>query len=295
MVRRISTSQIRSKMRQAQQKQRQAINKYKQNVRQYNQNVRRSVNKYNQEVRSYNSRVRANRQRLKNELARLRHPTTPNKYVVYSSSVKTLYQTYNRMEQRAESQHWDLKYYRVLDLSEREAANSLEVTNRLLGIEPESEENINGLQDASLVHQLREISEDLDNRWQGAVFALDPSNPDAARHFCTSAREIITKILEIKAPDAEVFALLPNSDKTEQGRPTRRSKIRYFLHRKGMTEESLEEFVEQDMENIIELFQVFNIGTHGSAGTFDLHQLSSIKKRVEDGIVFLAEIINDAL
>lgn len=294
MVRRISTSQIKSKLRQAQQKRRQAIDKYKQAVRQRNQNVRRAVNKYNQEVRSYNVRVRANRQRLKNEFAKLSRPTTTKKYIVYSSSVQTLSRTYNHLEQQAESQHWDLKYNRILDLSEREAANSFEVANRLLGNESGSEEHLNDLQDASLVLQLREISEDLDNRWQGAVFALDPKNPDAARHFCTSAREIITKILEIKAPDAEVLALLPNSDKTELGKPTRRSKIRYFLHRKGMTEEALEEFAEHDMENIIELFQVFNIGTHGSAGTFDLRQLASIKKRVEDGIVYLAEIIGEA-
>jgi len=58
-----------------------------------------------------------------------------------------------------------------------------------------------------------------------------------------------------------------------------------------MTEDTLEEFIEQDMDNIVKLFSIFNDGTHGSAGTFDLHQLSAIKKRVENGIVFLAEIV----
>lgn len=97
--------------------------------------------------------------------------------------------------------------------------------------------------------------------------------------------EIITQILEIKAPDADVFALLPSCETTDRGNPTRRSKIKYFLHRQDMTEDTFEEFVENDMENIVQLFRVFNDGTHGPAGTFDLPQLNAIRKRVEDGIM----------
>ena len=168
------------------------------------------------------------------------------------------------------------------------------VTNRLLGDKDAGDTPADELENAELLDGLRKISPDLDDRWNGAVFALNPKNPDAARHFCTSAREIITRILEIKAPDSEVFALLPDCDTTDRGNPTRRSKLRFFLHRQGMTEGTLEEFVENDIDNIIQLFHVFNEGTHGSAGTFDFPQLNAIKKRVEDGIVFLTEIIGDA-
>jgi hypothetical protein len=87
---------------------------------------------------------------------------------------------------------------------------------------------------------------------------------------------------------------MPTCDKTDRGNPTRRSKIRYFLHLQGMTEGTLEEFVENDMENIVQLFRIFNVGTHGSAGTFDFPQLNTIRKRVEDSIMFLTEIIGDA-
>ena len=82
--------------------------------------------------------------------------------------------------------------------------------------------------------------------------------------------------------------------RTEDGSPTRRSKIRYFLARRDMAAESLEEFVEDDIENIVQLFSVFNKGTHGVAGTFDLPQLGAVRKRVENGIMFLLEIIGDA-
>ena len=291
MVRRISVSQLRSKLRQAQQKQQQAISRYKQAIRQRNQKVNQAINKYKQAVRTHNSRVHANQQRLRSELMRLRRqPTTVTHHVAYRTSVHTLHEAYTRLEQRAEAQQLSPAYDRVLDLSERETANSLEVTNRLLEKETDSEEHVDPSQDSALLDQLRGISEDLDDRWHGAVFALNPNNPDAARHFCTSAREIITQILEIKSPDKEVINLLPNCDKTDQRKPTRRAKIKYLLHRNGMTEGTLEEFVEQDMENIVQLFHVFNRGTHGKVGSFGFQQLAAIKKRVEDGIIFLAEI-----
>ena len=305
MVIRLTPSQLRSKLQQAQQKQRQAINKYNQAVRQHNQKVqqavrqqeqkiKQAVNKYNQEVRAHNARVRANRQRLQSQLSRLNQQRTTSRYVVYRTSVQTLFDVYTRLETRAGSDQLGPHYNRILDLSERETANSLDITNRLLSEEAEADEHSDEMENAALTDQLQKVSPELNDRWQGAVYALNPRNPDAARHFCTSAREIFSQILEIKAPDPDVFALLPGCARTDRGNPTRRSKLKYFLHRSGMIEETLEDFIEQDMDNIVELFRVFNEGTHGSAGTFNFQQLSAIKKRVEDGIVFLTEIIGDA-
>ncbi len=297
MARRYSASQIRSKIRQAQQKQRQVINKYNQGVRRHNQGVRSAVNKYNQGVRAHNARVRAYRQRLRNEFARLRsqsRSTRATSYVAYQTSVRSLHESYMRFEDYGDSGRLSPHYNRILDLSERETANCLAVTNSIFGEEDAAATPVGEIENAKLLDGLRTISADLDDRWRGAVFALDPGNPDAARHFCTSAREIITQILELKAPDADVMAMLPTCEKTVRGNPTRRSRIRYFLHRKGMDEASLEEFVERDMENVVELFRVFNDGTHGSAGTFDLSELDAIKVRVEDAIMFLTEIIDEA-
>ena len=292
MARRYSASQARSKLRQAQQKIKQAENKYKQGIRKLN----REINKYNQAARQHNSRVRANQQRLRRELSRLSRntTTTTTRYVVYRTSVQTLSDAYVRFENRAESNQIGPEYNRFLDLAERETANSVAVANRLLGAEPDESESVDTLQDAALGNRLREISPDLDDRWQGAVYSLNPSNPDAARHFCTSTRELFTQLLEMSAPDESVFATLPDAPKTDRGNATRQSKIRYLLHRQGMVDETLEEFVETNMENIVQLFHVLNDGTHGSAGTFGSNQLTAIKKRVEDGITFLTEIIGNA-
>lgn len=85
---------------------------------------------------------------------------------------------------------------------------------------------------------------------------------------------------------------MPDCERTPQrGTPTRRAKIRYFLYRQGMRVHDFADFVEDDMKNVIELFEVFNEGTHGAAGAFDLAQLSAVRKRVEDGIMFLSRIV----
>jgi hypothetical protein len=50
--------------------------------------------------------------------------------------------------------------------------------------------------------------------------------------------------------------------------------------------------VDDDIDNVITLFDDFNSGTHGGAGCFDLAQLTAIKTRVEDAIQFLHRIVS---
>jgi hypothetical protein len=278
MPRRISPSQLKSKLRALEQQQKRAVNNYNQAVR-----------RHNQAIRNYNSRVRANRQRLRSELNRLAsRNTVTTRFTIYYQSVQSLQQSYAYLDQSVSERQLSPEQNWILDLSEREAANSAAVSNQLLGNEYTTIED--AMNDAELRDGLREISEELNDRWKGAIFALKPENPDAARHFCTSAREIFTRILDITAPDQNVVSIFPDCQKTDDGRPTRRAKIKYLLYRRGISEATLEDFVEEDMDNIVQLFRVFNDGTHGSTGTFTMSQLFSIRKRVEDGILYLTEI-----
>lgn len=296
MARKISPSQFRNQMRQLANKQRQAINNYNQQVRRvnrairdYNNEVKRSIDKYNQAVRTHNARVRANRQQIQSELTRLNSHSSTTRYTVFRTSVQTLHRTYVQFEESADGQY-DGFYNTILDLSEREDANSLTVMNALLNENGSEEVSDEEELQTTITDELLQISEELDNRWMGALYSLSPRNPDAARHFCTSAREIFTQILEIKAPDAAVFATFANCEVTQQGTPTRRAKIKYFLHRKGMTLQTLEDFVDENIENILQLFGVFNSGTHGASGKFDMSTLTALKKRVEDGIIYLSHL-----
>ena len=304
MARRYSSSQLKSKLRQTQAKQRQAINNYNQAVRKHNaaakqrnQKIRRLFDNYNRAVWTYNNRLRANKQRLTSELTHLSNSSSSStsRYVVsYQQSSVLLSRSYQQLDSFSEAHPQNTRLNWIADLSERETANSIETANVLTGITDPSGTEPSSVLDKDLLDSLSRVSVDLSKRWTGAVFALNPQNPDAARHFCTSAREIIHEIIESQAPDEAVFSQFPNCDTTDRGTPTRRMKIKFCLDKQGLDIESLESFVEEDVDNIVQLFRVFNDGTHGSAGTFNLAKLGVIKKRVEEGIVFLTEIVGIA-
>lgn len=287
MVKRINMTQLRSKLRQAQSKQRQAISRYNQKVR----DLKRTIYNYNRQVRAYNARQRANQQRLRMELAKLQRQST-TRYVTFRTSVTTVHRAYTSLEESASRRALTPQENFFLDLSEREVANSIEVLNTLLDSErmPYDEGRLETLQQTSITDEIAIVSEELDSRWRGALYSLSPRNPDAARHFCASSREIFTGILELKAPDDAVLTTMPDCSTTDRGNPTRRSKIRYLLQAKEAEFGALVEFVDTDVQNILDLFDLLNAGAHGEAGQYDLCQLLAIKQRVEDGLVFLSRI-----
>jgi len=286
MPRKYSASQLKSKLRQLESQQRRAINQYNQGVRKYNRNVR-----------AHNARQRTNLARLKSELAKLeRRPSTTTtvttRYTVFRTSVESLHRSYIELDKHTDPE-FEAQYGDLLDLSEKENANSLGVMNALLDEEEDESRPERDLRTTLITTELARISTDLDNRWRGALFSLNMDNPDAARHFCTSAREIFTQIFKQKAPDDVVLAVVPDCELTKQGTVSRRAKISYWLHLKGLMHDAMDDFIDQDIDNIIQLFRVFNDGTHGSTGKFSLSQLFSIKTRVEDGIIFLARVVAD--
>ena len=298
MARRVTPSQWKSMMRQAEQKWRQAINKYNREVDNFNREVKnhnrkakQAVDSYNREVRAHNARVRPNRQRLRNELARLANRRVAVHLTTFSTSVTAVQTTYERLEHAASGSRYDGRYNEILDLSEREAANTAGLMNALLDDSHPSIESPASPPDSPLTPILSAVSADLGDRWRGALYSLNPINPDAARHFCSSAREIIAGILDTKAPDKVVVASMPGCELTPRKTPTRRAKVRYFLYKKGMNQEELEDFIEADMTNVVDLFHVFNKGTHGTAGAFSHSQLQAIRKRTEDAIMFLCRLL----
>lgn len=292
MAKGISSSQLKSQLRQIQNKQRQAIQRYNQEVRRYNQEVNRAVDEYNREVRAHNARVQRNRQSIKNALARLQRTPVTQSYTVVRTSTYVLNDAYLRLEQENRYAEDDPHHFLTMVLPQQEVANSLAVTNALLTGEMDDDEHHSNLQSTSITDELTKLSSDLHDRWQGALFSLNPRNPDAARHFCTSAREILTQILHFNAPDESVLATLANCQTDSNGRPTRRARIQFLLHRKDLSDGAFEDFIDKDINNVIELFDVFNKGTHGAAGKFDLPQLLTVKRRVEDAIIFVTGIVS---
>lgn len=261
------------------------VSDYNRAVRQQNQKNEAAVRKYNQAVNAHNAKVRQNRQALARQIASLKsQTTTTTRYVEVRTSAYDVYDRFERVEREAQ---YSQGVSDLLALSEKEASNSANVADALTSDAPLTPEQMD---DSGILEYLSGFSEDLCDRWKGALFALNPMNTDAARHFCTSVREIFTEILEKWADNADVIAADPNYDRTPNGTPSRRAKIRYLLRLKGADSPEMLGFVEKDIDDILQLFHVFNEATHGAAGKHGFAKLQSIRQRVEGGIMFLAAI-----
>lgn len=283
MAKHFNSSQFRSKLRQIENKQRQAINNLNRGIRQYNNNVKRAVSNYNSAVRQYNSTVRRNRQIINSNIHKLNSATFS---ITFNSSLSVMQQRYYTVNEVYDDySSVTPRQNTILDLVEQEQANSVVIAQ----IIEDPNQQIENTADIEIGDKLMNVSVDLNNRWRGAIYSLNPQNPDAARHFCTSAREIFTEFIELKAPDNEVFEYNPCCEKTERGNATRREKIRYMMRNLQM-DACVADFAEADITNILELFHILSDGTHGEAGRIDMTTLLQVKKRVEQGINFLCEI-----
>lgn len=318
-----SAAQIRSEIRRAQsqarqaqqrrkqaineanRKLRQAVNEYNAGVRKLNAGVRKAVNeynagirqvnreidRYNAAVRNHNARVRTNRQRLRREIDRMnRTPPRTTTAVPYRTSVQHFTASFETLERRAETGGWGDSD--VMAWSSEEAVNSVAALNALLGnAEDEEQLDTDELRETRIGPELAGLDADLDARWRGALYSLHPDNPDAARHFCTSAREMLSRIISTVAPTEEVLAANPSAARTDDGKLTRRARIEHCLARSNLDVEGLGEFVDDDINNVLSLFDEFNDGTHGSAGRFTIRQLLALKTRVEDAVLYLFRLV----
>lgn len=208
--------------------------------------------------------------------------------MTYRASVQSLTQTYTATEASLSGRTLTPAGRELLDLGSEEAANSAYLLNAMDGDgDLDGDPSEDELREPSMQAELTTFGQDLVDRWTGALFSLSPRNPDAARHFCTSAREVLLAMIDVTAPDAQVAELDPACDRTDKGVPTRRAKVGFLLRRKGVVEQSIESLVEQDMDNVLSLFRDFNNGTHGHAGRFTITQLNALRLRVESAIAFI--------
>lgn len=295
----MTPAQFRAAVQKAQRDQKRAVDKYNSEVRKHNAAVKKAIDNYNRAVRNYNTKARARnrdvenqRRRLRQEMARLSsRPSTT--FIQYRQSTTTFVETYERADASLSASPGSVADQRFLDLVSDEAANSAYLASALEG--DGDTENVyadSDMRAPSLEAELGHFGTDLVQRWIGALYALSPMNPDAARHFCTSSREVVISMLDQAAPDDEVMANEPGCQLTESGAVTRRSKVSYLLRRHGVTSRGVTDAVAEDVENLLSLFATFNKGTHGHAGRFGLTELSAIRTRVEEAVRFVYTVVS---
>jgi hypothetical protein len=75
---------------------------------------------------------------------------------------------------------------------------------------------------------LLKLDPELITMWVGAKEAISSDNPDNARHFNVSLRELFTHVLHKLAPDKEIESWSSNPADFDKGRPTRAARLRYI-------------------------------------------------------------------
>ena len=125
-------------------------------------------------------------------MARLNARPPSTTFVTYRQSTSAFVEAYDRADASLGTGHASAADHRFLDLVSDEAANSVYLANALDG-DGDANDALteDRLRAPSMANELRDFGDDLVSRWTGALFALSPRNPDAARHFCTSAREVV--------------------------------------------------------------------------------------------------------
>jgi len=133
MARRFNASLFRSQMRQVVNKYNQGIRKYNDAVRKLDQERRRAINTYNQEIRKYNATQRSQQQKIKSAITQLNRTPIFQSYSIIVASTRTLGQAYARLEDQAAIAASPDQERLIIDLPQKETANSLDVINALNG------------------------------------------------------------------------------------------------------------------------------------------------------------------
>ena len=214
MVRKMTPSQYRqainkinSDIRKFNSEQKRKIDDYNRKVKRHNAEVNRSIDNYNREARKYNTAQRASRQKLNNAISQYnqnRIEVSSRTTLEFSNSTNILNQKYQALDSFTDNLRGHINEDLLINLPGQETNNSIVLFNAITGVQDGEILPPETLQRTVVEAALYEISDELGKRWEGAIYSLNPKNPDAARHFCTSVREILIELLDIKAPDGLV-------------------------------------------------------------------------------------------
>ena len=147
-------------------------------------------------------------------------------------------------------------------------------------------------EDPLLEALLLDLDPDLLIPLAGARGALRSTNPDRARHFSSSLRELFTQVLHRLAPDKAVQGWTSNPEHYDKGRPTRRARLLYICSTINYGDFS--DVVEADVSATLKYLGLFQGGTHKVRSDFSEDQLHALFVRMAGLLQFLLKIIRSA-
>jgi len=125
---------------------------------------------------------------------------------------------------------------------------------------------------------------------RGARQSLYSTNPDNIRHFAISLRELFNHVLHRLAPDDEIKAWSKNPEYYDKGKPTRKARLFYICRK--LNHEPFSDFLEKDIDAVLEFLQLFQRGSHEIVPKYTNTQLRMMLLRMESMLRYLLEMCN---
>lgn len=135
---------------------------------------------------------------------------------------------------------------------------------------------------------LARLDPGLVNMIKGAREALHSTNADRVRHVITSYRELNTHVLHLLSPDRAVQAWSTSPDDFANGRPTRKARLRFIC--RNIKHGAFDDFVDKDIETMVQVFDFLNKGTHEITSNFTESQILALKVKAESTVQFMLAI-----
>ena len=141
---------------------------------------------------------------------------------------------------------------------------------------------------------LSDVDPNLAKLYAGARSALRGTNPDRARHFLSSVRELWSHLLRTIAPDRKVKNWVPKNDTQllREGKPTRKARVLYVC--RELNHGGLSKFVYSDTRAFNEFLDVFN-RVHQLDPDFSDQQLHALQLRSDSYLTYILQIRSESL
>ncbi len=144
--------------------------------------------------------------------------------------------------------------------------------------------------EGKLEEMLRVLDPEFLKMLKGAERALDSNNPDRARHFGTSLRELFNHVLRQLAPAPKVEDWTNDENHYHNGRPTRRARILY-ISRKTKSN-SFKDYLHSDVKSVLEFTSLFHGITHKKISGYSKQQLRGMLTKMRGTLHLLISTSN---
>ncbi len=157
-----------------------------------------------------------------------------------------------------------------------------------IGFDAEIEINYRYKADFDLLPRLDSLASGLGKMLLGAKQAAESENIDKERHCLTSLRELVTHVMHVLSPDADIRKWNDDPELYKNNQPTRRTRLLFICRDTQNT--GVSEFVKSDIDSTLKFITFLNLGTHKVSANIGQNHLKAMVSRAVGLLGFLLDI-----